>query len=179
MIFIQQIRIVYQKDVRYANYGHERNHLKFYPVRNLPELNGKEIFVNYISLQQLPGELLFQGEWSCFFTENFFYTGKFQDNWLFSRKNQIAVQKQNQAYQILYTSKEQKSFMKPVFTLEKNQYGRILFNERQATSDSQWYYILYIVNFLNADAEQYREKLFFRKEPDYLFSDRKYLKYSG
>ena len=63
------------------------------------------------------------------------------------------------------------------FNLKPDEYGRIIYNARQVTMDEQWCYILYVVNFINCDKSKYREKMFFRKVPDYEYKNMQYLRY--
>lgn len=54
------------------------------------------------------------------------------------------------------------------FTLEKNLYGRIIYNNRYVNPDSQmWYYGWHIYNIISCDMGECNEKMFFKKEPDY------------
>ena len=67
-----------------------------------------------------------------------------------------------------------------VLTVGKDEYGRVVFNERGTYEYSGiWYYELNIYNFVNADYSKYSPKLFFRKEPDYEFEDMRKLRYNG
>lgn len=54
------------------------------------------------------------------------------------------------------------------FILHKNQYGRIIFNNRYVNPDSQqWYYGWHIYNIINCDISECSEKMFFEKHPDH------------
>ena len=54
------------------------------------------------------------------------------------------------------------------FILEKNQYGRIIYNNRYVDPDSQmWYYGWHVYNIISCDIDECSEKMFFKKEPDY------------
>ena len=54
------------------------------------------------------------------------------------------------------------------FVLGKNQYGRIIFNNRYVDPDTQrWSYGWHIYNIISCDISECKEKMFFRKEPDY------------
>ena len=98
------------------------------------------------------------------------------DNYHFDR---VLVRRQGEAYQICYTRRPAQQFWKSVFTLEKNQYGRIIYNARATNFDGDWQYQRMVINFLHADESAFRPKMFFRKEPDYLFQDLDYLFYCG
>lgn len=71
------------------------------------------------------------------------------------------------------------SVFETAFRLHKNEYGRIIFNERIVEHDTGiWYYGLHTYNIINCEKSDFREKMFFRKNPDYEYKNLKYLKYS-
>lgn len=54
------------------------------------------------------------------------------------------------------------------FILGKNEYGRIIYNNRYVDPDSQWwYYGWHIYNIINCDMSECNEKMFFKKNPDH------------
>ena len=56
------------------------------------------------------------------------------------------------------------------FILKKNQYGRILYNNRYVDPDSQnWYYGWHVYNIINCDLSERKEKMFFVKNPDFTY----------
>jgi len=56
------------------------------------------------------------------------------------------------------------------FILGNNQYGRILFNNRYVDPDSQaWHYGWHIYNIISCDISECKEKMFFKKDPDYVY----------
>lgn len=56
------------------------------------------------------------------------------------------------------------------FILEKNQYGRITYNNRYVDPDSQrWYYGWHIYNIVSCDISECNEKMFFEKNPDFVY----------
>ena len=60
------------------------------------------------------------------------------------------------------------SINETAFILEKNQYGRIIYNNRYVDPDSQnWYYGWHVYNIINCDVSECKEKMFFKKNPDY------------
>ncbi len=64
------------------------------------------------------------------------------------------------------------------FRLHKNEYGRIIFNERIVEHDTGiWYYGLHTYNMINCDKSDFGEKIFYRKNPDYEYKNMQYLKY--
>ncbi len=63
------------------------------------------------------------------------------------------------------------------FRLAPEEYGRIIFNNRYTYHDCGiWYYGRHIYNFISCDKSDYREKMFFRKNPDYIYKNLKYLR---
>ncbi len=56
------------------------------------------------------------------------------------------------------------------FILGKNQYGRIIYNNRYIDPDSQnWQYGWHIYNIVCCDISECREKMFFKKDPDFIY----------
>ena len=64
------------------------------------------------------------------------------------------------------------------FILTPDTYGRILYNDRIVIHHTEiWYYRIHTLNFINCDRNKFREKMFFRKVPDYEYKNMQYLKY--
>ncbi len=64
------------------------------------------------------------------------------------------------------------------FTLSPNQYGRVQYNDRCVMHYTEiWYYRMHTLNFINCDKDRFREKMFFRKVPDYEYKNMQYLRY--
>lgn len=62
------------------------------------------------------------------------------------------------------------------FILNPNEYGRIIYNERYVDHDTgQWYYGLHTYNIISCDKSDFKEKMFFRKNPDYEYKQLKKL----
>ena len=54
------------------------------------------------------------------------------------------------------------------FILGKNEYGRIIYNNRYVDCDTQrWYYGRHVYNIMNCDLSACKEKMFFEKDADY------------
>jgi hypothetical protein len=54
------------------------------------------------------------------------------------------------------------------FILNPAEYGRIIYNERYVGHDTgKWYYGLHTYNIISCDKSDFKEKMFFRKNPDY------------
>ncbi len=56
------------------------------------------------------------------------------------------------------------------FILGENQYGRIIYNNRYVDPDSQnWIYGWHVYNIISCDKSECKEKMFFKKEPDFIY----------
>ena len=177
MLFVQNIILQYQKDVRYANYANQRRSIRFWKLPTT-DLEENEVFVNRVCL----GQNIKNIHCYCNITKSYgaevFYNGRFINNSPFSGR--LAVVKDDDSYQIKYCGKHDLGFYSTKMTIGKDEYGRVVFNERGTYEYSGiWYYELNIYNFVNADYSKYSPKLFFRKEPDYEFEDMRKLRYNG
>ena len=172
MLFVQQIEIEYRKNVRYANYSQVRNSLKFYPVKiNPAEIQQDVLFHSVLFYQDTDG-MHDIGTRSRQFTENQLYDGKLNCS-PFGKKIGVKPTDENQ-YEVHFYS----GFDKTAFVLGKEQYGRIVFNERNTDYDTgEWYYQLFVFNFVCCEKDNFKEKIFFNKNPDYEFNGMKYLRY--
>lgn len=64
------------------------------------------------------------------------------------------------------------------FILTPDTYGRILYNDRIVMHHTEmWYYRIHTINFISCDRNKFREKMFFRKVPDYEYKNMQYMKY--
>ena len=80
----------------------------------------------------------------------------------------------NNADSIFY---HRNSLNETAFILNKNQYGRIIYNNRYVDPDNQhWYYGWHIYNIINCDISECKEKMFFVKNPDYEYKQLKDLR---
>lgn len=174
MLFIQRIKLVYHKDVRYANYAQQRRAIRFMKVEKPKKsLEGGEICYFDHELSQSTEGISENSLRSNVYGENGFYNGR-GDCGLFGHK--IAILPDNGGYQVHYAFHMDKSYYTPKFTLRDGEYGRIVFNERCVYfDDGGWYYVLGTYNFLCCGTEKFSPKMFFRKETDYYFEDMKYL----
>lgn len=155
MLFIQGFSVYYDKDSRSGEEMRQINAMRFMEA---PET-------------ELAGEIYFH------------HGGRKAKTFKYRDKERIAyrvyIRKQGEAYQVFYSNHPEDNFFKPVLTLEKNQYGRIVYNMRESTFDGEWFYIRTTLNFIHADSTAFRRKIFFRKEPDFLLEDLSYLRYCG
>ncbi len=203
MLFVQYISIVYYKNVRYANYANARNAIKFVPIvcNNVPDC---EVFVQNVPIyQSVDGIKKYSPRFEKY-GEEIFTVDKFDPcrNYYRIIRN-IRILKKDDSYKIRFCDDRSytrynsfkrrghnESFMdskslfchadvinETAFNLKPDEYGRIIYNERTVRTDEQWYYTLYVVNFINCDKSKYREKMFFRKVPDYEYKNMQYLRY--
>ncbi len=164
MLFIQEFTVKYDKSHRSGEQMRKINSVQFKEISDVrPDCSAGEI---------------------CFCKEN--NTRKparpakavpYQEHFRVSER--VFLHKQNENYQIVYSNRPAQQFFKPVFTLGKNQYGRIIYNYRTSSFDSYWEYFRIVINFIDTEESAYRPKLFFRKEPDFLFEDLVWLRYCG
>ena len=159
MLFIQIITIEYDKRERSGENMRKINSIRFesVPVPNI-DLSTGEYYLHdnrFKKARVLP------------LTERFRITDR------------IYVSKVNERYHVFYSNRPVEQHFKPVITLNKDEYGRLVYNERAVTFDGEWYYIRKTINFLSTDESKFRTKLFYRKDADYLFEDMVYLRYCG
>lgn len=203
MLFVQDISLTYYKNVRYANYANARNAIKFAPVKieKIPDCEvfyqrvgmfqdtdgikkGKPVFKEY-------GEEIFNADKldpvynyinllcnTRIFKFNDTYKIRFCDDRYFTRYNAFKRRGHNEDFMndnspFCYND----IINETAFILKPDEYGRIIFNERHITIDEEWYYLLNTINFINCDKSKFREKMFYRKIPDYEYKNMQYLKY--
>lgn len=203
MLFIQYISVTYYKNVRYANYANVRNSIKFVPIV-IDKVPDCEVFVQNVPIYQDVDGIK---EYSPCFREygeeiftvdnldpcrNYYrfihdirilktdggYKIRFCDDRSYTRYNAFKRRGHNESFKdnnspFCYTD----IINETAFNLRPDEYGRIIYNARQVTMDEQWCYILYVVNFINCDKSKYREKMFFRKVPDYEYRNMQYIRY--
>ncbi|MDE6665298.1 MAG: hypothetical protein K2K14_03795 [Ruminococcus sp.] len=203
MLFVQYISLMYDKNIRYANYANVRNSIKFAPItietvpdcemllQKVPLYQGVDGIRKYeVSFEEY-GEEIFNTDNldpvynyrtllrnNRIFKVNDDYKIRFCDDRYYTRYNAFKRRGHNEEFmnnnsQFSYTD----IINETAFILRPDEYGRIIYNERNVTLDEDWYYTLYVVNFINCDKSKYREKMFFRKVPDYEYKNMQYLKY--
>lgn len=159
MLFIQIITIKYDKRERSGENMRKINSIRFksVPDANI-DLSTGEYYLHDNRLKKarvLP------------LTERFRITDR------------VYVNKVEENYNVFYSNRPAEQHFKPVITLNKDEYGRLVYNERTVTFDGEWYYIRTTINFLSTDESKFHTKLFYRKDTDYLFEDMAYLRYCG
>ncbi len=172
MLFVQQIEIEYRKNVRYANFAQMRNAIKFYPVKIDRAEMQQDVLFHSVKLYQDTDGMHDRGSKCRQYSEDQLFDGKFYRS-PFGRKIAVKPLGEDQ-YEVHFYG----GFDKTAFVLRKDQYGRIVFNERNTYYDTgEWYYQLFVFNFVCCERDCFREKLFFNKNPDYEFDGMKYLRY--
>lgn len=203
MLFIQYISLTYYKNVRYANYANARNAIKFVPVvidkvpdcevlyQEVGMYQGVDGIKKYSPCFKEYGEEIFTVDNldPCrnyyniirnirIFKEDDSYKIRFCDDRYYTMYNAFKRRGHNESFMgsnspFCYTD----IINETAFTLRPDEYGRIIYNERNITIDEQWYYTLCVANFINCDKSKYREKMFFRKVPNYEYKNMQYLRY--
>lgn len=176
MLFIQEIDLVYTKAVRYANFANARRSVKFLPVEFDKTDISDEILFNKVGLIQTPDGMREQQNKVKIYGENALFNGKFAAEFFGPR---VYVRRAGNGYEILYTDKKQRGWIKSKFTLTDGKSGRIVYNDRYGGWECPWLYYLVTFNFVCADKANFKPKIFFRKNPDFNFGDMKELRYSG
>lgn len=176
MLFVQRIDVIYTKAVRGGGYANTRRAIKFLPVEfDKADITG-EILFDRAAIVQTPNGLKEQSHKTKPLGENAFFDGKFSD--FFGER--VFIGRGESGFEILYTDKKQRGYIKSRFVLKNGESGRIIYNERYSCWDSPvWNYYLTTFNFVCAEKERFKPKLFYIKEPDFSFNDMKQLRYSG
>ena len=161
MLFIQIITIKYNKTRRSGEDMRRISSVRFSPVpAEIDVIENGEIYLHDETNLPRQKEKIFP------------YTDNFQTGRTFVRKD-------GDKYLIYYSARPADQYPKKVIVLDKNEYGRVVYNDREPTFDSEWIYKRITINFVYADAADLRPKLFFRKEADFLYEDMGYLRYFG
>ena len=83
----------------------------------------------------------------------------------------VKVVKHDDEYELVY-----RSYNKKMFTLKKGEYGRVMYNYRRTDRETRsWIFTICVINYINDDRDKFREKIFYRKDPDHEFTDMKIL----
>lgn len=176
MLYVQEIALQYTKAVRYGNFANVRRAARFFPVEFDKADITDEILFNKVALYQEPDGMRGPYGKTKNLGEKAMFTGKFAPDFFGER---IFVKRAENGYEILYTDKKQRGYIKSKFTLTEGKSGRIVYNDRSGGWECPWIYYLITFNFVCADKADFKPKIFFRKEPDFTFTDMKKLFYSG
>lgn len=174
MLYVQSITLRYEKNVRYASYANQRRSVRFW---TLPQTFPAEdaVFFHKVFLEQNTDSLH-----CCQSILKSYSTDILSERRQSPFSKRIAIAEDADSFQLKYGGRHPNGIYKTKMTLRPGEYGRIIFNERgMYLYDGIWYYDLTIYNFVNAPYSDCRQKLFFRKEPDYAFQDLQNLSYCG
>lgn len=195
MLFIQSLDTYYDKNERSLEYARLRNGDLFRKI-DVTKIKECEVFVQFLSLryddggvsQAKPYSEIYKDYGKSIFTEGtkdrysnynkllkFIRLFKDEDNYkiMFCDENvewcPTKRRGHNEAFNnvnsIFY---HRDKLNETAFILGKNQYGRIIYNNRYVNPDSQmWYYGWHIYNIINCDISECKEKMFFEKNPDF------------
>lgn len=176
MLFVQQIVLQYTKAERNSNAANVRRSVRFMPVEFDKAEITDEILFNKAWLFQSPDGMNKPRGKTKLLGENALFTGKLAPDFFGER---IFIKRAENGYEILYTDKKARGWIKSKFTLTNGKSGRIVYNERLSGWECPWLYYLITFNFVCADKSAFKPKIFFIKEPDFTFTDMKPLRYSG
>lgn len=176
MLYVQEIDLAYTKAVRYGNFANARRAVKFLPVEFDKADITDEILFNKVMLFQSPeGMRRVQRSKVKILGENALFTGKLATGFFGGR---IFIKRAENGYEIFYCN--DKNYIKSKFTLSEGKYGRIVYNDRVSFWDcNMWHYYQITFNFVCADKDDFKPKIFYRKDIDFMFTDMKELRYSG
>lgn len=196
MLFIQSLDTYYDKNERSSEYARLRNGDLFRKT-DVTKSKECEVFVQFLSLRYdadggvspaKPYSEIYKDYGKSIFTEGtkdrysnynkllkFIRIFKDEDNYkiMFCDENvewcPTKRRGHNEAFNnvnsIFY---HRDKLNETAFILGKNQYGRIIYNNRYVNPDSQmWYYGWHIYNIINCDISECKEKMFFEKNPDF------------
>lgn len=196
MLFIQSLDTYYDKNERSSEYARLRKGDLFRKI-DVTKIIECEVFVQFLSLrydadggvsQAKPYSEIYKDYGKSIFTEGtkdrysnynkllkFIRIFKDEDNYkiMFCDENvewcPTKRRGHNEAFNnvnsIFY---HRDKLNETAFILGKNQYGRIIYNNRYVNPDSQmWYYGWHIYNIINCDISECKEKMFFEKNPDF------------
>ena len=174
MLFIQIITLRWQKDVRDAVHAAARRAVRF---RALPQETPEEdaVLIHSVLLRQTADGICCKGETAGTYGTDVLSAEPLMQSPFPAR---LQITEADGAYRIAYCGRESDGLFSEKMRIRPGEYGRLIYNERGAYDYSGiWYYDLTVCNFVNAPYSDYRPKLFYRKEPDHLFEDLRYLRY--
>lgn len=172
ILFIQEVSIFYHKDVRYPKYAQMRNSKKFDILKLDSNINlDCEVLLQQLSYMQDTKHMQLQREYFKTYNDEIFG--------IYTKQKYIhnirIIKNDDNSYTINYCNNCSNGYKQ--FKIYPNEYGRITYNERYVHCYTGiWYYGLHTYNFINCDKSKFKEKMFFRKNPDYEYSNLKYLR---
>lgn len=203
MLFIQKIVIYYSGKERSSEYARERESLKFLPLqRSLRIMPDSEVLMHSVDMHQYDSRMVVKNEQVQQFGREVFGEGTRSEPWYHKRMfENIRLFKNDGRYRIMFCddfyysifsrtrrrghneayNKKGSPFRytdrlnETAFRLGRNEYGRIYFNNCYVHPNTRnRTYARYVYNIINC--ENCREKLFFRKHPDFEYKDMKILR---
>ena len=168
MLFVQSIILQYGTETRFPSYANERRKIRFFPVKYGSIPDNAEVLVDSHRVYQSVVKLHFGSADTHTLGKEIFEA----NNWYnLPVDNVVKVIRNDDGYELIY-----RSYDKKLFCLKKGQYGRVMYNYRRVYRETRrWIYTVCILNYLNEDRNKFREKIFFRKTPDFEFNDMKIL----
>ena len=169
MLFVQSITVNYEKDVRYPRFAAERRNMRFFALLcEKPSVDAEALVDSRIIEQNsrfINGRAFSTKTYGSQIFDN-------EDGYNLPVDNVVRVVKREDGYDFFF-----KSCNKKAFTLKEGEYGRVMYNYRRIDRDTRsWVYTECILNYYCADRSRFREKLFFRKKPDFEFRDMRSLR---
>ena len=174
MLFVQFITLRWQKDVRDPVHAAKRRAVRFMA---LPQEKPREdaVLIHSVMLRQTADGISSAGETLKGYGADVLSADPLQNPPFPAR---LQITETDGAFRIAYCGKDSDGLYSEKMRILPGEYGRIVYNQRGAYQYSGiWYYDLTVCNFVHAPYTDYRQKLFFRKEPDHLYEDLRYLRY--
>ena len=196
MLFIQSLDTYYEKQERSSEYAHLRTGDMFRKI-DIGKIKACEVFVQFLSMrydfdgkvsQAKPYSETYRQYGKSIFTEGTRDRFKNYNDLL----KFIRIFKESDGYRIRFCDENvewcptkrrghneafneensiyyHRDFLnETAFILGKNEYGRIIYNNRYVDPDNQhWYYGWHIYNIINCDISECKKKMFFEKNPDH------------
>ena len=128
MLFVQKITIRYYKDARTPQCAAKRRSVRFCPLPKDHKPEG-EVLLHDVFMGQDAGRLWTNSGTVRCYGEEAFYGGGF-NNTPFSGR--LAVTKEDDTYRIGYCDKRNLGFFTTRMLLRPGEYGRVIYNERDA-----------------------------------------------
>lgn len=204
MLFIQSLDTYYEKQERSSEYAQLRNSDIFRTI-DCSQIKECEVLAQLISLRYDEGKVSPAqpyNETYMKYGRNIFTEGTRDRYANYNRLLKfIRIFKEEDRYRIMFCDENvewcptkrrghneaynnadsifyhRNSLNETAFILNKNQYGRIIYNNRYVDPDNQhWYYGWHIYNIINCDISECKEKMFFVKNPDYEYKQLKDLR---
>ena len=174
------------------------NPLRFVGTQPLKEeMFDCEVFVQYENFWQYPAQMNHKDTRFRQFGDEIFTEGKKQEySTCYNMTENTRLFKEDDIYKIMFCDDggwlchtrrrgHNEAYNKPhspfthqdklnvtAFRLKDGDYGRIIYNNRYIDGDTgKWIYARHVYNFINCNKAAYREKMFYRKDPDHEYTN--------